>query len=283
MSRRRVEIALEAPALGALTTQNLPPWDGHGSLDITKASGTSWTSGGVMPVSGERRRKYGCALIAPAVWLALSLSGGLAMGASSAATRHAEEDPTALISANNSVSASSSTKVAQAAQPDLNCPGVEVRRGAATLTVGPTGERTAMTLKYQASFVRLARECSTVEGNMVMKVGVEGRIVLGPAGSPGQVSVPLRFAVVEETPSGMRAITTKFINVPAEVGPSGNSAFVYVEEALSFPIPTPATALDEYLVYVGFDPVSAEAQSKPQPKARAKDKSKPKAKPAAGD
>ena len=125
--------------------------------------------------------------------------------------------------------------------------------------------------------MRLARECSTVEGNMVMKVGVEGRIVLGPAGSPGQVSVPLRFAVVQETPSsGMRPIATKFIMVPVDVGATGNTPFVYVEEALSFPIPTPATALDEYLVYVGFDPVSAEAQSK-APKARPpKDKPKPK-------
>src|SRR5262249_29595531 len=128
---------------------------------------------------------------------------------------------------------------------------------------------------------RLARECSVVEGNMVMKVGIEGRIVLGPAGSPGQVSVPLRFAVVEETPSGMRPITTKFIIVPAEVGPTGNSPFVYVEEALSFPIPTPTTALDEYLVYVGFDPVSAEAQSKAPPKARGNEKPKTKTNPTA--
>ena len=237
-----------------------------------------------MPVTGERLGKYGCALVAPALWLALSVSGGSAMGASSAATQHAEEDPNGLISANNSISDSSSPKFAQAAPSvpaDVNCPGVEVRRGAATLTVGPSGERTAMTLKYQASFVRLARECSVVESNMVMKVGVEGRIVLGPAGSPGQVSVPLRFAVVQETPSGMRPVTTKFIIVPAEVGPSGNSPFVYVEEALSFPIPTPTTALDEYLVYVGFDPVSAEAQSKAPPKARAKEKPKttPKSKP----
>ena len=131
-----------------------------------------------------------------------------------------------------------------------------------------------MTLKYQGGFVRLARECAVVEGNMVAKVGVEGRIVLGPAGSPGRVGVPLRLAVVEETPSGMRAITTKFIMVPVDVGATGNTPFVYVEEALTFPIPTPPTALDEYIIYVGFDPVSAEAQSK-APKAQPKAKPKP--------
>jgi len=140
-----------------------------------------------------------------------------------------------------------------------------------------------MTLKYQASFVRLARGCSVVEGNMVVKVGVEGRVVLGPAGSPGQVSVPLRFAVVQETASsGMRPIATKFVIVPVDVGATGNTPFVYVEEALSFPMPTPTAALDEYLIYVGFDPVSAEAQSK-APKPRPP-KEKPKAKaPAAGN
>jgi hypothetical protein len=243
-----------------------------------------------MPGAGKRLERYGCALFAPAFWFALFASCA-ATSAPSAATPDAQHDTAGSVPVNNS-SSSSSRKVAQTAPgvpADLNCPAVEVRRGAATLTVGPTGERTAMTLKYQASFVRLARECSTVEGNMVMKVGVEGRIVLGPAGSPGQVGVPLRFAVVQETPSsGMRPIATKFIMVPVDVGSTGNTPFVYVEEALSFPIPTPATSLDEYLVYVGFDPVSAEAQSKapkarpPKDKPKTTPKSKPNPQPSAG-
>lgn len=233
-----------------------------------------------MPNTGKRLKACGRALVAAASWLAFSASGVAGIDAS-AATIDGPRGAAGAIG--NSVSGSPLLKLAQAATPDLNCPAVEVRRGAATLTVGPAGERTAMTLKYQASFTRLARECAAVEGNMVMKVGVEGRVVLGPAGSPGQVGVPLRFAVVQETPSGMRAITTKFIIVPVDVGSTGNTPFVYVEEALSFPIPTPTTVLDEYLVYVGFDPVSAEAQSK-TPKVKPKEKPKPKAKaPAAGN
>jgi hypothetical protein len=136
-----------------------------------------------------------------------------------------------------------------------------------------------MTLKYQGSFVRQARECSVVEGNMVIKVGIEGRVVVGPAGGPGPVNVPLRFAVVQETPSGMRAITTKFVIVPVNVTADGNTLFTYVEEGLTFPVPSPISMLDEYVVYVGFDPVSAEAQTKgPPPKVRPN----PKTNPAAG-
>jgi hypothetical protein len=230
-----------------------------------------------MPDSNGRLQKYGCALLgASAFCFLLGVSASAATGGAVATNNSASAD---------SAAGAFSAKLAQAAQgvpADVNCPAAEVRRGAATLTVGPTGERTAMTLKYQASFVRLARECALVEGNIVMKVGVEGRVVLGPAGSPGPVNVPLRFAVVQETASGgMRAIATKFVNVPVEVGATGNSPFVHVEEALSFPMPTPATTLDDYIVYIGFDPVSAEAKPKPAPKERPKSKSKAAAPPPA--
>ena len=220
-------------------------------------------------MSGTDRRlqKYGCALLlAPTFLFLLGVRGSAAISGAG---------DTNNFSSDASGSAALSAKLAQAQPlpPDVNCPAAEVRRGAATLSIGPAGERTAMSMKYQASFVRLARECALVGGSMVMKVGVEGRVVLGPAGAPGPVSVPLRFAVVQETASGgTRPITTKFIKVPVDVGATGNTPFVYVEETLSFPVPTPTTALDDYIVYVGFDPVSAEAQSKPAPKARPKPK-----------
>ena len=31
-----------------------------------------------------------------------------------------------------------------------------------------------------------------------MKVGIQGRVILGPSGRPGQIEVPLRIAVVQE-------------------------------------------------------------------------------------
>jgi hypothetical protein len=113
---------------------------------------------------------------------------------------------------------------------------------------------------------------------------VQGRVIVGPAGGPGQVDVPLRMAVVQETPGGMRTIITKFIRIPVTVGGTDNGFFTHIEEALVFPLPTPTTLLDDYTAYVGFDPVTAEAQdkeaAKPKPKPKGKPKSNPK--PAAG-
>jgi hypothetical protein len=66
--------------------------------------------------------------------------------------------------------------------------------------------------------------------------------------------------------------------VPVNIDATGNTLFTHVEEGIIFPIPTPTAQLDDYIVYIGFDPVSAEAQAKGPPKVRPK----PKAKPAAG-
>ena len=138
-----------------------------------------------------------------------------------------------------------------------------------------------MSVKYQGSFVREARECSVAEGNVVMKIGVQGRIILGPAGGPGHLDVPLRIAVVQETPGGTKPVTTKFVRIPVEIGnnPDG-TIFTHIEEAMSFPLPTPMSALDDYIVYIGFDPLTAEAMDReraaPKPALKPKAKAKPK-------
>jgi hypothetical protein len=237
---------------------------------------------GGMPVIVDRWSIGGRALRAPALWFALVAGPCLGLAAPSAAAPDVPSNrPDGIAPSSTSAALPKMAQAATGLTPDMNCPAVEVRRGASTLSIGPTGERTAMTLKYQASFVRFARECTVADGNMLVKIGVEGRIVLGPAGSAGRVDIPLRFAVVHETPTGMRPIATKFVLVPVDLGSTGNTPFVYVEEGLTFPIPTPTTALDEYLVYVGFDPVSAEARSKPPPKAPSQEKPHGKRKPKA--
>jgi hypothetical protein len=160
------------------------------------------------------------------------------------------------------------------AAPDIECPYIEIRQGASTLTINGSGENAAMSLKYQGTFVRAARQCSVAAGQMTMKVGVEGRIILGPAGGPGQVDVPLRIAVVNDAPAGMKPIVTKLIHIPVAIqSASDNPTFAHVEDGLTFPLPS-AAELEHYIVYIGFDPLAAQNQEKhvkpkPKPKRRA--------------
>lgn len=162
---------------------------------------------------------------------------------------------------------------AAAANTEYECPSVQVRTGAAVLSIGndtkatADGEPGALNLRYQGSIIRFARECHVAAGVMTMKVGVEGRVITGPAGGPGKVDVPLRMAVVQEgaTP---KPIVSKFAIIPVEITSAVDRVtFTHIEEGLSFPLPSPPGLLDAYVVYIGFDTMAAQ-QKKPAPRKR---------------
>ena len=130
-----------------------------------------------------------------------------------------------------------------------------------------SGQATAADLRYQLSFGQTARECLVLGGVMTIKVGVQGRVILGPMGSPGQVGVPLRYAVVREGPEP-KTIVTKFKRLPVTVGPDQTHVqFVDVEEGLSFPAP-PRSEIDAYVIYVGFDEIGDKNEKKPAKSAK---------------
>jgi len=151
-----------------------------------------------------------------------------------------------------------------------DCPTVDVRSGASTYALGPPGaEPTATTLRFQATIAQTARECTVRSGNMTVKVGIQGRVILGPAGTPGQVEVPIRLALVQEGVEP-KTIWTNAYRVPVNVPPGqSNVPFVHIEENITFPMPKPAE-LDAYVVYVGFDPALIKEEKKPERKPAAK-------------
>ena len=158
---------------------------------------------------------------------------------------------------NSSPSGQTQAKVA-GPDPNLDCPTVDVRQGASTLQTTATGKGTdAGSLQYQVTIARTARECALNAGTMSIKVGVQGRIILGPAGAPTQIDVPLRLAVIREGIEP-KTIWTRLTKLPIAV-PNGQSSvpFTYVEENLSFPVPD-AGELDAYVIYVGFDQAAKE-------------------------
>jgi hypothetical protein len=160
---------------------------------------------------------------------------------------------------------------------DVECPTVDVRTGAATLMIGSKageGEPSALDLRYQGTIVRTARECRVSAGVMTMKVGIEGRVITGPAGGPGTVDIPLRIAVVQEG-INPKTITSKFARIQVGIaGAVDRVPFTHVDPDVSFPMPTRAADIDSYVVYVGFDPVGAQQdKKKPAPKSKSKPKS----------
>ncbi len=146
---------------------------------------------------------------------------------------------------------------------DIQCPSVEYRQGAATLEVNnPGAENTALSLRYQASFTQTARECILRGNNLTIKVGVQGRVVVGPAGASGSISIPLRYALVREG-SEPKTLWTKLFMVPVTIADSQlNLPWLHIEEEMTVPRPS-GNEIDDYVIYVGFDPEGVSSKPKP--------------------
>lgn len=162
---------------------------------------------------------------------------------------------------------SKSQAVGEAAPPpenDLTCPSVTIRPGASTYTVGMPGKpASGSDVRYQATIIRTARDCNLSGGQIVARIGIQGRVIAGPAGAPASVDVPLRVALVQDgvTP---KTIFTKAYQTNVAMTADGSVVFSLVAEDVAYPPPVGAAG-DSYVFYIGFDPSAL----KPEPKARA--------------
>ncbi|MGZ3411304.1 MAG: hypothetical protein ACXWKA_13480, partial [Xanthobacteraceae bacterium] len=153
---------------------------------------------------------------------------------------------------------------------NFDCPRIDIRQGASTLLVNSANnEPNALGLRYQGTFVRAARECRVTGSNVSIKIGVQGRVILGPAGGPGQVTVPLRYALVSEGLTDLKPVWSKLYLISVEIPPqTANVGFTNISEDLTVPIP-PAAELENWVIYIGFDPNGAQQEQKRKPPPRA--------------
>nr|WP_049824767.1 hypothetical protein [Rhodopseudomonas palustris] len=150
-----------------------------------------------------------------------------------------------------------------AAESNLTCPSVSIRSGAATYAVGlPGKEASGNDLRYQVVISRTARECNLSSGMIKANIGIQGRVIAGPAGAPENVDVPIRVAVVQDGVSP-KTVFTKAYRTNVMMGSNGNVPFSLVMEDVVYPAPS-ADVNDAYVFYIGFDPQAL----KPEPKAR---------------
>jgi hypothetical protein len=157
------------------------------------------------------------------------------------------------------------TPAPPAAENELTCPEVSIRPGASTYAVGlPGKEAVGNDLRFQATITRTARDCNVNGGQITARIGIQGRVIAGPAGAPASVDVPLRVAVVQEGVSP-KTIFTKAFQTNVAMDPAGNVPFSLVAEDVIYPVPTGGTG-DAYVFYIGFDPQAL----KPEPRQRVK-------------
>jgi hypothetical protein len=148
-------------------------------------------------------------------------------------------------------------------ESDLTCPPVSIRAGASTYAVAAPGKQpVGNDIRFQATITRTARDCIKNGDQITARVGIQGRVIAGPAGAPASVEIPLRVAVVQ---GGVqeKTIATKVYRTTVSMSEDGSVPFALVAEDMVYPVPL-GGAGDPYIFYIGFDPQALKPEPKPK-------------------
>ena len=202
-------------------------------------------------VAGRRVAQAGVLLMGAA---ALSGCGG-------AGTRGFEADTAGAGTTLGNLIAFNKLNVGQAPpavrEEKLDCPTVEVLDGTASSRVYASADKANSNVRYQFSLGEVVRECSHVGQDLVVKVGIEGRALIGPAGSPGSFTAPVRIAIRRE--KDQTVATSKLYRIPVTVEAGASQAdFQLVSDPIAVPF-TRAQTDQDYTVVVGLDTLGGAA------------------------
>ena len=149
--------------------------------------------------------------------------------------------------------ANASPEQIAAASPALpaiatECPPIKVRPGAEAVYYYGKGQiGNPRDLQYQAVIDKQSRNCVVSNGLITVKMGVVGRLLLGPAGNQTSIDLPLRFAVERNDST---ALYSELYQIPVAITPPAQSGdFVKVVENVQIPY----VAGDDITIWVGFD------------------------------
>lgn len=130
------------------------------------------------------------------------------------------------------------------------CPRFQVWSGDRHITIYETGRvGDGLAVMHRGEITQTSRECQLVGGRLVVKYGFGGKVLLGPRGKTGVVSLSLTVFV---TDSKRAKITNEKVRVDVNVAlenPVGYFSFV---REVAIPVPE-GSRPGEFEVFVAFD------------------------------
>jgi hypothetical protein len=132
----------------------------------------------------------------------------------------------------------------------IGCPSLDIAAGDRSITFNAPGTAgDSLGVMHRGEITNTARECAPAPSGLTVKYGFSGRVLLGPKGKPGTLSLPAKVTVLD----GSRAtVKTEKVRVVVNV-PAGSTAG-YFSEVREIVLPIDANeSSKKYRVYVGFD------------------------------
>jgi hypothetical protein len=149
------------------------------------------------------------------------------------------------------------------------CPNLTLREGTAYYNAyAAGGQDDQAKLIYQAAITGVTRACTRANGMLTMNVAAAGRMVPGPLGKAGTITMPIRVAVT----LGDQALYSQLHQYKVQVGDTSTATqFVFNDPNVTVPEPSARN----YQVFVGFDEGPPKAAPKPARVAKKVVKKKP--------
>ncbi|HTN64355.1 MAG TPA: hypothetical protein VL147_22825 [Devosia sp.] len=174
-----------------------------------------------------------------------ALLAGCSMGGMFGGNSPATEANLANASATQDAMAQAQTNALPAIATE--CPPIKVRAGSEAMFYygnGRVGD--PRTLQYQGVIDKSTRNCVVSKGLITVQMGVEGRVLLGPAGTQTSVTVPVRFAVERDH----AAVFSEKYSIPVAITPPAQSgSFIKVVQNVAIPY----LGGEDITIWVGFD------------------------------
>jgi hypothetical protein len=187
----------------------------------------------------------------PVAAMRLLVAGGaaIALSACSMGSMFAPASPAADSLQNASPTQAELATASSLALPAIatECPPIKVRPGAEAMFFYGKGKAgNPRDLNYQAVIDKQSRNCVVSNGLITVKMGIVGRVLLGPAGNQTSVSVPIRFAVERDDV----ALYSEKYDIPVQIAPPAQSEeFVKVVDGVQIPY----VGGEDITIWVGFD------------------------------
>lgn len=134
--------------------------------------------------------------------------------------------------------------------PAAGCPGFRVWPRDKMLTIyeiGRVGD--GLAIRHRGEITKTARECQLSPGKVSIKYGFAGRVLLGPRGTAGNITLPLKIHVTDHT---RNIITTEPLKLAVSVPPDRPVGYFSTVREISFKLQTGARPGD-YTVFIAFD------------------------------
>jgi hypothetical protein len=113
----------------------------------------------------------------------------------------------------------------------------------------------SLSIVHRGEITKMARECQLYPDRVVVKYGFAGRVLLGPKGATGPVTLPVTIHVADVD---HKTIANDAVKIATTVPPGNPVGYFSMVKEISFPIVV-GTRPEDYKVFVAFDRTQAGA------------------------